>query len=320
MKKLMMCATAAIALGCGFGFAGPARAADQKTFALVPKMLGNPFYADSETGCNAEAAKIGAKCEFTGPPTLDDAGQVSILRDLITKHVAGIAVAPNNPDSIKGVIALAISKGIPVVTFDSDSPDSKRVAFIGTNNEAAGATAGQEFAKALPNGGTYAVLTGGLSAANLNDRITGFKSKLGPNFHEVTGSPFACNDDSNRGVQVIQDILAKYPHLDGIFYSGGWPLFAPAAYARALKSRKDDIKDGKFVVVSFDTLVPELKLLKEGYVTTLVGQRPYAMGTGSIDTLNTLSTGGTVPPVTDTGTDIVNKDNVTSFLAAKSGE
>jgi ribose transport system substrate-binding protein len=315
MKKILLTTAAVMTMGLGL-MSGHARAAE-KTFALVPKALGIPFYADAETGCEAEAAKIGAKCEFTGPSQLDDAAQISIMRDLITKHVAGISVAPNNPDSIKNVIAAALKAGIPVITFDSDAPTSKRIAFVGTNNASAGATAGEAFATALPNGGTYAVLTGGLSAANLNDRIAGFKSKLGASFKEVAGSPYSCNDDSNQGVQVIQDILSKYPHLDGIFYSGGWPMFAPAAYARALKSRKADIAAGKFVVVSFDTLLPQLKLLKEGYATTLVGQRPYAMGTGSIDELNTLTQGGKVPPITDTGTDVVSASNVDAFIAKK---
>jgi len=316
MKRLLLSAAAVMTVGLGLaGAASHAQAAEKKVFALVPKALGVPFYADAETGCEAEAAKIGATCLFTGPSQLDDAAQISIMRDLITRHVAGISVAPNNPDSIKNVIAAALKKGIPVITFDSDSPTSKRIAFVGTNNESAGATAGEEFAKALPNGGTYAVLTGGLSAQNLNDRIAGFKSKLGPNFKEVSGSPYACDDDSNKGVQVIQDILAKNPKLDGIFYSGGWPMFAPAAYAKALKNRAADLKAGKFVVVSFDTLTPQLKLLKEGYATVLVGQRPYAMGVGSIDMLETLSKGGIVPKITDTGTDVVTSANVDTFLA-----
>ena len=319
MKKILLTTAAVMTLGLGLASLASHKAeAADKTFALVPKALGIPFYADAETGCEAEAAKIGAKCDFTGPSQLDDAAQISIMRDLITKHVAGISVAPNNPDSIKGVIADAIKAGIPVITFDSDSPDSQRIGFIGTNNEGGGETAGKAFAAALPNGGTYAVLTGGLSAANLNDRIAGFKKELGPNFKEVAGSPYSCNDDSNAGVQIIQDVLAKYPHLDGIYFSGGWPMFAPAAYARAVKSRKADIKDGKFVIVSFDTLLPQLKLLKEGYATVLVGQRPYAMGTGSIDMLETLSKGGTVPKVTDTGTDVVTKDNVDGFIAKAS--
>jgi ribose transport system substrate-binding protein len=311
MKQIVVGAAAAI---MALSFASGAGAEDKKVFALVPKALGVPFYADAERGCKEEAAKIGAECLFTGPAQLDDAEQARIVRDLITKKVSGISIAPNNAESISNAISAALAAKIPVTTFDSDSPKSKRIGFVGTNNEAAGVAAGEAFVKAMPNGGTYAVLTGGLSAQNLNDRIKGFKSKLDEKYKEVSGSPFACNDDSNLCIQLIEDILAKNPNLDGIFYSGGWPMFAPEAYIRAIKGKAADIKAGKFVVVSFDTLQPQLKLLKEGYATTLIGQRPYAMGTGSIDELDKLSKGETVPPVTDTGVDVVDASNVATFL------
>jgi len=306
-------ATAALLLG----ITGPAHAVDKKVFAMVPKALGVPFYADAEKGCKEEAAKIGADCLFTGPAQADDAEQTRIVRDLITKKVAGIAIAPNNAESITNVISAALTKNIPVITFDSDAPKSKRIAFVGTNNEAGGVAAGEAFAKALPNGGTYAVLTGGLSASNLNDRIKGFKSKLSDRFKEVSGSPFACNDDSNVGVQLIQDILAKNPKLDGIFFSGGWPMFAPEAFIRAIRNKTADLKAGKFVIVSFDTLPNQIKLLKDGYATTLVGQRPLAMGVDSVDQLDKLSKGEKVPPVTDTGVDVVDASNVGTFVAGQ---
>ena len=310
MTRTLLATVAATTLLLGLG--SQARAAE-KVFALVPKALGVPFYADAEKGCKEEAAKIGAQCLFTGPAQLDDAEQSRIVRDLITRKVAGIAIAPNNAESISAVISAAMAKHIPVVTFDSDAPKSKRVAFIGPNNEAGGASAGEAFAKALPNGGNYAVLTGGLSAQNLNDRIKGFKSKLNDKFKEVSGSPYSCNDDSSTAVQLIQDMLAKNRNLDGIYFSGGWPMFAPEAYIRALKSKAADLKSGKFVIVSFDTLPTQIKLLKDGYATTLVGQRPLAMGTGSIDQLDKLSKGGKVPPITDTGVDVVDASNVAAF-------
>jgi ribose transport system substrate-binding protein len=313
MKKTLL-ATIALAV---LAVAGQAHAADKKVFALVPKALGVPFYADAEKGCKEEAAKIGAECLFTGPAQLDDAEQARIVRDLITKKVAGISIAPNNADSIGSVISAALAKNIPVITFDSDAPKSKRITFIGTNNEGGGVSAGEAFAKALPKGGTYAVITGGLSAQNLNDRIKGFKSKLSGDFKEVAGSPFSCNDDSSAAVQLIQDILAKNPNLDGIFFSGGWPMFAPEAYTRALKNKVADLKAGKFVIVSFDTLPAQIKLLKEGYATTLVGQRPLAMGTGSIDLLDKLSKGEKVDPVVDTGVDIVDSSNVAKFATGE---
>ncbi|SAK99315.1 periplasmic binding protein/LacI transcriptional regulator [Caballeronia fortuita] len=315
MTRTMISAVAATVL-LGLGIT-QAHAADKKVFAVVPKALGVAFYADAEKGCKEEAAKLGAECLFTGPAQLDDAEQGRIVRDLITKKVAGIAIAPNNADSIGNVISAAVAKNIPIVTFDSDAPKSKRAAFIGTNNEAGGEAAGEAFAKALPKGGTYAILTGGLSAANLNERIKGFKSKLNGNFKEVSGSPFACNDDSSTGVQLIQDILAKNPNLDGIFFAGGWPMFAPEAYIRAVKNKAADIKSGKFVIVSFDTLPSQIKLLKEGYATTLIGQRPLAMGIESVKQLDELSKGGKIPPVTDTGVDIVNSSNVDKFVGGK---
>ena len=288
--------------------------AAEKVFALVPKLVGVPFYADVEKGCNDEAAKLGAKCVFTGPTQADEAEQTKVLRDLITKGVSGLGVAPNNPASVAAVIKDAQAKGIPVVTFDSDAPASNRTAFVGTNNKAGGTEGGKAFRAALAGGGKYAVITGGLAADNLNQRIAGFKEGLGDGYTEVAGSPFACNDDANAAIQIIHDVLTKNPDIKGFFFAGGWPMFAPEAFSRALKSHHEDIKAGKFVVVSFDTLDSQLKLLKEGYATTLIGQRPYGMGAKSVDALNTLAGKGTVDAVIDTGVDVVSKDNVSKFL------
>jgi ribose transport system substrate-binding protein len=253
-------------------------------------------------------------CLFTGPTQADEAQQAQVVRDLVTKGVAGIAIAPNNPESIASAIAAAQAKGIPVITFDSDAPKSKRTTFVGTNNEQGGLEGGKAFKAALPKGGTYAIITGGLAADNLNARIKGFKTAIGSGFTEVAGSPFPCDDDSNKAIQLIQDVLTKNPNLSGIFYSGGWPMFAPEAYTRALQTRQADIKSGKFVVVSFDTLTSQLKLLKAGLASTLIGQRPYKMGTQSVDLLAKLAQKQSVPPIIDTGVDVVNSKNVDTFL------
>ena len=159
--------------------------------------------------------------------------------------------------------------------------------YVGTDNYEAGKEAGKAFKQRLAKG-KYAVITGGLAAQNLNDRIKGFKEVVtGGDYTEVSGSPFPCDDDAARAVQIIQDVLTRYPDLNGFFFSGGWPLFgAPEAYMKAIGKRAADIKTNKFVVVSFDTLPEELKLLKNGYCSALIGQRPYAMGAKSMEVLN----------------------------------
>jgi ribose transport system substrate-binding protein len=253
------------------------------------------------------------RCLFTGSPEADEIEQHKVIRDLIARMVDGIAIAPNNPETIAPLIAIAQAKGIPVITFDSDAPKSKRSAFVGTNNLQGGAEAGKVFKASLPKGGKYAIITGGLAADNLNDRIEGFKSALGSGFTEVDGSPFPCDDDPDRALTLIEDALKKNPDLDGLFFSGGWPMYDFGNYAHTIRPRQDDIRQGRFVVVSYDNVEAQLKALKAGLVTALIGQRPYNMGVQSIDVLMKLSAKQKAPTVIDTGVDVVTSENVDKF-------
>jgi ribose transport system substrate-binding protein len=296
-------------------FAAGTSANKPKVFAVVPKSISIAFYADVERGCKDEGKKLGVQVIYTGPDTADAPKQVQVLQDLVSRGVDGIAVAPMDADSVIDVIDSALQKGIKVITFDSDSPKSKRIAFVGTNNLLGGKEAGKAFHSVLPKG-KFAIITGGLAASNLNERMQGFRQFVnGSEYTEIPGSPFPCNDDAPKSIQIIQDVLTRYPDLSGFFFSGGWPLFgAPEAYTRAIGSRLADIKAKKFVIVSFDDLPDELKLLKEGYCNALIGQRPYAMGTKSVDVLNDLTNGKKVPAVVDTGVDVVTAQNVDQFL------
>src|SRR5215471_449960 len=116
-------------------------AGKQKTFAIVPKSISISFYNDVEKGCKEEGTKLGVNVIYTGPDTADAAKQVQVLQDLVSRGVNGIAVAPMDAESVIGVIDSALKKGIKVITFDSDSPKSHRIAFVGTNNYQAGVEA-----------------------------------------------------------------------------------------------------------------------------------------------------------------------------------
>lgn len=314
-------AVLAIALTAALVGIPPASGAKVLTFAVVPKAINNPFFNFVRDGCQAEAKKLGVRCEYTGPTVTEIQPQIQVLESLIQRHVDGLAISAVDGKAVVPVIKRALAAGIPVVMFDADAaPGSGRLAFIGTNNYKGGVALGKAFAKGLPGGGKYAVITGGLGAENLNDRIRGVHDGLkeagvAGKFTEVSGSPFPCNDDINRAVQLIEQALTAHPDLSGIVAVGGWPLFAPAAFKQALKAKVPAMKTGKFAVVSFDTLKPELELLKAGYVSTLVGQRPYQMGVDSVRVLYNYITKKLKPAdPTDTGLDIVTRANVGRFL------
>jgi ribose transport system substrate-binding protein len=304
----------------------PVRGAKALTFAVVPKAINNPFFNDVRRGCEAEAKRLGVTCDYTGPTVTEIQPQIQVLESLVQRHVDGLAISAVDGKAVIPVIQKAMAADIPVVMFDADAaPGSGRLAFIGTNNYRGGVALGKGFAKALPGGGRYAVITGGLGAENLNDRIRGVHDGLkeagvAGKFSEVSGSPFPCNDDINRAVQLIEQAITAHPDLSGIVAVGGWPLFAPEAFKQALKSKVAAMHAGKFAVVSFDTLKPELEILKAGYVNTLVGQRPYQMGVDSILALYDYVTKKIKPKdPTDTGLDIVTPANVDEFLKKAGG-
>lgn len=301
--------------------AGPAFA-QTKVFAIVPKSLDNPFFADVEAGAAVAAQELGVELQFVGPPTHDIAGQIAVLESLIESGVDGIAVSPTDAASVTPVIRRAIQAGIPVITFDSEAlPGSGRAAFVGTDNYAGGVAAGEAFVRALPRG-KYAIITGGLGAANLNDRIDGFRSVLSKfpwAYEEIPGSPFPTDDDIQRAVQIVEDLILANPDLDAIYMSGGWAQFAPEAYTQALGDRAGDVKtesrDGSLVIVSFDILEPQLRLIKAGLSTANVSQRPYQMGYQSMYVLYRLSNGETLEQeFYDTGVSVVTEANVDEYL------
>jgi ribose transport system substrate-binding protein len=315
MKKWLLAAgISMVAVTCGMG---RAHAADPTyTFALVPKSLNNPYFDLSRDGCLAEAKKLGnVKCDYTGPVNQDAAAEVQTIQDLITRGVDGIAISVADAGSVQRVIARGRAAGIPIITFDADAPQSARQAYVGTNNLQLGKDIAEQLVKAHPTPGTYAMISGGPAAENLNQRVDGVRSVLNAaGWKEISGSPTFCNDDSALGIQQMADLMTGNPNLSSIVLVGGWPLFTQNVYDAFYDKHKAAIDGGKLTIVSADTLPAELAELKAGEIAALVGQQPYAMGAQAMDILLALKEGKTMAPIQYVGLDVVTKDNVDQFM------
>jgi ribose transport system substrate-binding protein len=312
MKRRLLAAAAALSLLA----LHPAQAAEKYRFAIVPKAMNNPYFDLSRDGCMAEAAKLGnVECVYTGPVEHEPATQVQIIQDLVSQHIDGLAISVADAGSVTKVIQSARDAGIPVITFDADAPASARQAYVGTDNKALGAALGGMLIKIHPAPGSYALISGGPAAENLNERVEGVRSALNAaGWKEVQGSPQFCNDDMALAVQQMADVATANPNLDAEVPIGGWPLFVPQAYKQFVDSNRARIDSGKLTIVSADTLPVELQLLKAGYVAALVGQRPNEMGAKAMDLLLALKQGKPVQTVNYAGVDPVTKANVDQFL------
>jgi len=279
------------------------------TFALVPKLLDNPVFNMAKIGAEDAAKELGGiQIEWTAPVVSDAAQQANIVEGLIERGVDGIAISANDPDALKEVIDRALEAGIPTICFDSDSPNSRRLTFYGTNNLEAGRKVAELLVEAMGPEGTVAIMTGTPGADNLEVRIQGVKEVLGQYPKIKIVSIQACDDDISKGVAQVEAVLQAHPDLGGWAMVGGWPLFTPPP--GPLASVKPP---GKTKVVAFDALPEELDYVRQGYVYALVAQKLYEWGYQSVKILHGIINGQKYPSFVDSGVDIVKKENVEEY-------
>jgi len=130
--------------------------------------------------------------------------------------VDGIAIATSDPTAIAPTIEKAMAKGIPVITLDTDAPQSKRLVYIGTDNYSAGKIAGLVMSDLLGiKGGKVTIGTGSLTAMNSLERMRGFMDGIANNKRiTVVTKPALCDfEDTGRAVTLVEQALLNYPDL-----------------------------------------------------------------------------------------------------------
>lgn len=298
--------------------APPAR--PKLTFAWVTKTLGNPVFDHGNQGAQAAARELSANGPYdvelitAGPVSADAVEQARVLEDLIARRVDGIAISCNDPTACIDPINRAVAAGIPVMTWDSDAPDSQRFTYLAIDNYQAGRKAAELLVDAIGTEGEVALLTGVPGALNLEERERGFREALAayPNISIV--ARVVSNEDISRGVQGVEEVMQAHPDLHGWFFVGMWPLFADRG---SMPLWEAATRSGSIKTVAFDTLPLELELLRDGYLTALIGQKYWGWGYESIQIVyDYVAQQKRYPTFIDTGMDIVTINNVDAMIRA----
>lgn len=318
----LVLAGAAIAVA----LAGSAMAQDKKILAVVVKGLDNPFFTVMGQGCadwNTAHADSEYTCLYTGPAlSSDEAGEVQIVQDLISKGVAGIAISPSNAPAMANMLKAA-APTMPIMTIDADllpADKALRKTYFGTNNYDMGVGMATELMKLKPKGGTVCLQLGNVAAANINERAAGFRDTIAGakgtekldnsnGWTEAAGCPTYTNDDIPTANQQMADVFTAQPDLTAFVLVGGWAQFGPQAYAQNTDQVMDKLKSGDLVIIAGDTLPPQTQAFREGRSQFQIGQRPYQMGNEAPDVLIKLIKGEAVPDPMYTGLDLCTKED-----------
>src|SRR4051794_37670788 len=143
---------------------------------------------------------------------------VATLDGIARRGSRGVVLkAPDHPQVVAAVDRLA-EAGIPVVTLVTDLPTSRRAAYVGLDNRAAGATAAYLLDSWLPDSGTVLVTRGTGSFRGEDDREMGFRAtlrSLRPGRRQVDLIDASGDSEVLRGL--VRDALAADPDIDAVY-------------------------------------------------------------------------------------------------------
>ena len=237
------------------------------------------------------------------------AEQKRIIDDLLTRHVAGIAISPVDPQNQTPLLD-DVAKQAIVFTQDSDAPNSQRACYVGTDNVAAGRQAGQLIKEALPDGGRIMLFVGRLDAKNAQDRIAGIREVLQGS--RITIIDVRTDDvDDVRAKSNAADTLVKYPDVKALV--GLWSYNGPAI----VNAVREAGKAGAVKIIAFDEADETLAGIRDGLIAATVVQQPYEFGYQSVTLMARALKGDRsfIPANRQIiiPTKVVDKDNVEAF-------
>jgi ribose transport system substrate-binding protein len=301
-----------IVLGCVAVLAVASSFAQAKKtikIALIAKNSTNPVFLAARTGAEAAAKELSAKhgidivIDWRTPPTEDAQVQAQRIAQAVNEGDDAILVSCSEAGKVTGAINDAVARGVPVMTFDSDAPQSKRFAFYGVDDLRTGEQVMSELAKQLGGKGKIAILAGNQNAPNLRRRVDGLKKEAAkyPGI-QIVGVFNHIETPQDAAAEVLR-VMNAYPDINGWGFIGGWPLFT--------KTLLTDLDPNKVKVVSVDALSAELPYVEKGIAPVLLAQSTYLWGYVSVEKIiDKLVLKKDVPEITRMDLVRVSKENL----------
>ena len=264
MKRLLM---AGAAFSIALSMTLSAGAQDKKTLAFVVNGASD-FWKIAEAGVKKAQEELpNYTLELKYPEQAAAAIQQRLMDDLVAAGVSAIMVSAIDPKTSTEALD-RIGGQVPLFTTDSDAPQSKRLAYIGSSNVELGKDAGKLVLKALPEGGKCVGFVGLPGADNARERVEGIKEALKGSKVElvdVRGDDI----DQTRAKRNVEDTLSAMSDVNCMigFYSYNTP--------RIYEVLKESGKLGQIKIIGFDEDPITLGGVREGTIVGTVVQNPY---------------------------------------------
>jgi ribose transport system substrate-binding protein len=296
----------------------------RETYILVAANTRIPYWQSALAGLNRAGTEMKVTVDMVGPKRYDPKAERDDLLNAIQEKPSGILISAADATLLTADINSASQQGIPIITIDSDAPDSKRLFFIGSDNYATGKLGGELLVKLLGGKGNVVMFTYP-NQNNLTERQHGYESMFEGHPDIRVTQAVDIQGDPAIAYNTAKQLLSAKAKVDAFV------CLEAVACPEVAEAVTEANMSGKVTIMAMDTDQRTLKWIQQGLVFATIAQKPYTMAYLGVKLLDDMhhrmptsltanfaqNSFSPLPTFVDTGTFIVDKSNVNSFMDQK---
>ncbi|HJO93663.1 MAG TPA: ABC transporter substrate-binding protein [Victivallales bacterium] len=289
--------------------------AANKRIYLIPKANSAGYWQTVIDGAQHAAKKYGVDLIVQGATSeIDVTRQISIVENALVTHPAAIILAPTSTDSLVPVIEKASREKVPVIIIDSKANTKNYKSFMASDNVKIGELAADQLAQAIKEKtgkiqGDVAGITFLSGASSLEQRKKGFLNRIKEKYPKLKVVDFRdALAKSTNAIDITQNYLTKYPELKGIFCNNNYTTDGAARTLYAAHKKN-------IALIGVDSDQQEIWGLKNGYIKSIIVQKPWIMGYMGVEYAIKAINGKKIPKYVNTGVVAITKKMIISGKA-----
>jgi LacI family transcriptional regulator len=222
--------------------------------------------------------------------TLGHEDQTKALKKIKVDDVDGLVVTIAD-SGILLYINKFIEAGKPVVTYNSDVPNSNSLCYIGQNMREAGMVAGELMGKMLAREGEVAIVSGFKHVESVSERTAGFIDLIESEYKGIKiVEEIECGENEERATRMVSNLLKKRKGIRGI-YCGNAVSTVGVAKAMAKNSRNNR----QLVIIGCDFNKETKEALIREDISAVISQDPYKQGYYAIQRMSNIILNNEMP-------------------------
>lgn len=277
---------------------------DKRVIGVIPKAVGDLFFAAVHTGVRRAAAEAGVEVVWNGPKDETDHGrQIQIVDSMVAQRLSAIAISATDERALRAPVERAIAAGIPVTVFDSGVEAAGYVTFVATDNYGAGCTAARRIAELIGKKGSVGMVMHKPGGTSTMTREDGFQKTMTAEFPGVViGARQYGMADRAKARAAAENMLTGNPDLSALFAS------SEASSLGAIQALQSRGLQGKVKLITFDTSESHLEAIQNGTIDIMMVQDSARIGYEAVHSLTEKLAGRTPAAKMDLPVRVITRD------------